>query len=63
VRRTELLGDAQTADDGDYEYWLVREGEHTGKYAFKQALKPNVFYCDTQDEARADADRLKTFRL
>lgn len=48
-------------DDGDFEYWLVKEGEHAGKYAFKRALNSSVFYCDSQEEARADADRMKKF--
>jgi hypothetical protein len=48
-------------DDGDFEYWLVREGEHAGNYAFKRGLNSSVFDCDSQEEARADADRMKKF--
>ena len=48
-------------DGGDYEYWRVTEGEHAGKFAFMQDGNPNVFYCDSANEAREDANRRKKF--
>lgn len=48
-------------DAGLYEYWRVKEGEHAGKYAFQRDGNTNIFYCDSAEEARADANRLKKF--
>jgi len=50
-------------DDGDYMYWLVREGEHTGEYAYTIGLNRNVFYESSQEEVRREADRHKRFRV
>jgi hypothetical protein len=48
-------------DGGDFQYWRVTEGEHAGKFAFIKDGNPNIFYCDSPEEAQADANRIKKF--